>query len=79
MHNEEAMSDDHETLQSDNPGDSDFAKDVTVVHETVVLQFNKEDAQIARDWAKQKSQDKHVKAYNLGVLHEEHVQLMRIA
>lgn len=57
-----------------------WTKAVTIVHENVVLVFNKEDAQIARNWSKfEHSQTKPAEMYNLRGLREEHAQLIRIA
>ena len=55
-------------------------KDVTIVHENVVLVFNEEDAQLVRRWSKVRhSFDIPADAYNLKGLREDHAHLIRIA
>lgn len=55
-------------------------KDLTIVHENVVLVFNEEDARLVRKWSKvQHSYDKSAEAYNLRGLREDHAHLIRIA
>lgn len=57
-----------------------WTENVSILHENVVLVFNREDAQVARNWSKlESSRAKVAKMLNLSGLREEHAQLIKIA
>ena len=59
---------------------SERIENFTIVHENVVLTFDKEDSEIARSWSKAlRAQDGPVEMMNLTRLREQHAHLVTLA
>ena len=58
---------------------NEWAENVSVVHENVLLVFNKEDAEVARQWSRPKNSGKDEAEIPFSRLREEHANLVSIA